>query len=44
MQLKEKEIIALESPRNDAERQALMKDVYNDFDNLVESVRARVEK
>lgn len=34
MQLKEKEIIALESPRNDAERQALMKDVYNDFDNL----------
>lgn len=44
MQLKETEIIALESPRNDAERQALMKDVYNDFDNLVESVRARVEK
>ena len=44
MQLKEKEIIALESPRNDAERQSLMKDVYNDFDNLVESVRARVEK
>ena len=44
MQLKEKEIIALESPRNDAERQALMKDVYNDFDNLIESVRARVEK
>ncbi len=44
MQLKEKEIIALESPRNDAERQALMKDVYNDFDNLVESVRARIEK
>lgn len=44
MQLKEKEIIALESPRNDAERQALMKDVYNDFDNLVQSVYARVEK
>lgn len=44
MQLKEKEIIALESPRNEAEKQALMKDVYNDFDNLIESVRARVEK
>lgn len=44
MQLKEKEIIALESPRNEAERQSLMKDVYNDFDNLIESVRARVEK
>lgn len=44
MQLKEKEIIALESPRNDAERQYLMKSVYNDFDNLIESVKARVEK
>ena len=44
MQLKEIEIIALESPRNEAEKQALMKDVYNDFDNLIESVRARVEK
>ncbi|MBR3697597.1 MAG: major capsid protein [Clostridia bacterium] len=44
MQLKEKEIIALESPRNDAERQYLMKNVYNDFDNLIASVRARVEK
>ncbi len=44
MQLKEKEIIALESPRNDAERQYLMKNVYNDFDNLIESVKARTEK
>lgn len=44
MQLKEKEIIALESPRNDAEKQYLMKNVYNDFDNLIESVKARAEK
>lgn len=44
MQLKEKEIIALESPRNDAEKQYLMKNVYNDFDNLIESVKARTEK
>ena len=44
MQLKEEDIIALESPRNEAEKQALMKDVYNDIDSLVESVRARVEK
>ena len=43
MQLKEEEIIALESPRNDAERQALMKDVYNDIDSLVQSIIARVE-
>ena len=44
MQLKEEDIIALESPRNEAEKQALMKDVYDDIDTLVESVRARVEK
>lgn len=44
MQLKEKEIIALESPRNEAEKQYLMKNVYNDFDSLIASVRARVEK
>lgn len=43
MQLKEEDIIALESPRNDAERQALMREVYNDIENLVQSVRARVE-
>lgn len=44
MQLKEEDIIALESPRNEAEKQALMKDVYKDIDSLIESVRARVEK
>lgn len=43
MQLKEREIIALESPRNEAEKAYLMKNVYADFDALVESVRARVE-
>ena len=43
MQLKEKEIIALESPRNEAERTYLMRNVYADFDALVESIKARVE-
>lgn len=43
MQLKEKEIIALESPRNEAEKRYLMQNVYNDIDNLVESIKARVE-
>lgn len=43
MQLKEKEIIALENPRNDAEKNYLMKNVYKDIDNLVASVKARVE-
>ena len=43
MQLKERELIALESPRNEAEKTYLMKNVYADFDALVESVRARVE-
>lgn len=41
--LTEKEIIALESPRNDAEQQYLMQMVYNDIDVLVAGVRARVE-
>lgn len=43
MQLTEKEIIALESPRNEAEKAYLMKNVYNDIDVLVQGVRARVE-
>lgn len=43
MQLKEKEIIALESPRNEAERTYLMKNVYDDIDALVESIKARIE-
>lgn len=43
MQLTEKEIIALESPRNVAEQQYLMQNVYNDIDALVAGVNARVE-
>jgi len=43
MRLGEKEIIALESPRNDAELQYLMSQVYNDVDFLVAGVRARAE-
>lgn len=44
MQLKEKDIIALEQPRNAQERQYLMDNVYNDIDVLVQGVQARVEK
>ena len=43
MQLKEEDIIALENPRNSAEQQYLMREVYNDIDVLVQGVRARVE-
>lgn len=41
--MKEEDIIALESPRNAAEQQYLMKEVYNDVDTLVQGVRARAE-
>lgn len=41
--LTEKEIIALENPRTPAEQQYLMREVYNDMDSLVNSVRARAE-
>jgi len=44
MQLTEKEIVALESPRNTAEQQYLMQNVYNDVDVLVAGVNARVEQ
>lgn len=43
LQLKEKEIIAIENPRTDSERAYLMKEVYNDFDSLVRGCDARVE-
>lgn len=43
MQLKEKDIIAIESPRNAAEQAYLTQNVYNDIDVLVAGVRARVE-
>ncbi len=41
--LSEEEIIALEAPRNDAEKEELMQEVYDDIDTLVQGVRARVE-
>lgn len=44
MQLKEEDIIALQAPRDAAEREYLMKNVYNDIENLVQSVRARIER
>ncbi|MDZ5711654.1 major capsid protein [Jeotgalibacillus haloalkalitolerans] len=44
IQLKEKEIIALENPRNDAEQQYLMSQVFNDVDRLVAGVKSRVEQ
>lgn len=43
LQMDEKDIIALENPRNPAEQQYLMNEVYNDIDVLVNGVRARVE-
>lgn len=43
MQLNEKDIIALENPRNAAEQQYLMSQVFNDIDVLVAGVKARVE-
>lgn len=44
MQLTEREIIALENPRNAAEQTYLMQNVYNDIDVLVAGVNARVEQ
>lgn len=41
--LNEKDIIALEHPRNAAEQQYLMQNVFNDIDELVRGVKARVE-
>lgn len=43
MQLKEEDIIALENPRTPAEQAYLVGQVYNDIDQLVAGVRARVE-
>lgn len=43
IQLNEKDIIALENPRNATEQQYLMQNVFNDIDALVAGVRARVE-
>lgn len=43
MQLKETDIIALENPRTQAEQDYLVGQVYNDIDQLVAGVRARVE-
>jgi hypothetical protein len=43
IQLNEKDIIALEKPRDNAEQQYLMQNVFNDIDVLVAGVKARVE-
>lgn len=43
IQMNEKDIIALENPRNAAEQQYLMSQVFNDVDTLVAGVKARVE-
>lgn len=43
IKLSEKEIIALESPRNSMEEAEKIKNIFNDVDNLVASVRTRVE-
>lgn len=44
LQLKEKDIIALENPRNADEQRYLTEVVYNDIDNLVKGVMARIER
>lgn len=36
-------MIALESPRNDNEEADMIRRIFNDVDNLVASVRTRVE-
>lgn len=43
IKLGEKEIIALESPRNDQEEAEMIRRVYHDVDTLVSSVKTRVE-
>jgi hypothetical protein len=43
LQMDERDIIALENPRNSDEQQYLMREVYNDIDTLVAGVRARIE-
>ncbi|MCD2255771.1 major capsid protein [Lactobacillus sp. CC-MHH1034] len=43
MQLKEEDLIALNNPRTVQEEQYLKQQVYNDVDNLVAGVNARVE-
>ncbi|MCJ0932929.1 major capsid protein [Virgibacillus halodenitrificans] len=43
IQLNEKDIIALENPRNATEQQYLMQNVFNDIDTLVAGVKARAE-
>jgi len=43
IQLNEKDIIALENPRNATEQQFLMQNVFNDIDSLVAGVKARAE-
>jgi hypothetical protein len=41
--LREEDIIAIENPRNDAEYQYMVRNVFNDVDNMVNSVRTRIE-
>lgn len=43
MQITEKDLIALAQPRNEAEKNYLMQNIFNDVDALVNGVRARVE-
>lgn len=43
-QIKDQDIIALTNPRNAAEQQYLINQVYNDIDSLVQSILARGEK
>lgn len=44
IQLKEKDLMALQNPRTAEEQRYLEQEVYNDVDSMVGSVNARVEK
>ncbi len=43
IKIPERTLIALESPRNDNEEADMIRRIFNDVDNLVASVRTRVE-
>lgn len=43
IRLSEKELIALESPRNSMEEEEMIRKIYSDVDHLVAAIRARIE-
>jgi hypothetical protein len=43
IKISERELIVLNAPRNSAEEQQAIEQIFNDVDNLVDSVRTRIE-